>query len=620
MAFVEPLALLFTGLYGVLVLFYLWERWRQRVVVPSLLLWQSVQEDIIRARRFRPDLLFLLQLLVLTFLILGLAKPYLRGAVDAAAGGRRILVLDTTASMQAREGRATRFDAAREAALARLASFGAADEVMLITAGHTPEVSLGFTRDRTAVAEAIDRIAPTDTGGDLGVALAYAAAARRRSDAPAVVEVFTDMPRSQLPQPWRDEVTVHQVGESDDNVGIQALQIFQGRFQDFRQARAQVLVRNYSHREGHGFLNVQVDEQVVTRMGFTIPPRESKGFLVGNFPQPGIVVARLETADALAADNVAYGWLRPTVPVRLLLVSATLPLAKDLRALAAASDAIQLFLVAPANLTDTELARADIVVFNRVVPPAEPSASVLYIYPEADTALCRVVGEATNVEVLDWNARHPALAAIRPLAAQPLQQTRIVSAPAWAQGLLWSRTEEREFPLALAGERDGRRTACITFDLEAERLLSSDNVNFLLFFMNLLGWLSPERSEAVVANTGEVRSLGPFPERPVRMRDPRGTEYSFDEREPAIEPLYAGIHQLRSDGTRQVLLANFIDPVESDIGRGGKEPPAPGVPDASGTVTGTSVSLPQHPYGAWLYALALALFALEWGVARREPS
>ena len=69
--------------------------------------------------------------------------------------------------------------------------------------------------------------------------------------------------------------------------------------QDYTRARAYVLVENFAHREGHGFLSVQVDDHVVHRSGFTIPPRESKGFLIHDFPGPGRVMAHLEVNDAL---------------------------------------------------------------------------------------------------------------------------------------------------------------------------------------------------------------------------------------------------------------------------------------------------------------------------------
>jgi hypothetical protein len=616
--FVEPLALLFSGLYGVLVLFYLWERWRRRVPVPSLLLWEAVREDTIRARRFRPDLLFLLQLLLLTSLIIGLARPYWRNHQGEQVSGRHIFVLDTSASMQARERATSRFDDARNQALQQLRGLSADDEVMLITAARTPEVVVGFTRDHAAVATALRQSVPADTGGDLGVALAFVDSARQRSDVPTSVDVFTDISRSQLPPPLRDTVRVFQVGESDDNLAIEGLQIYQGRFQDYRGARAYVRVENFSHREAHGFLTVRLEDQVVNRSGFTIPARDSRGFLVHDFPGPGRVVAQLEVNDALAVDNVAYGWIRPLTRARLLLVSAPSPLVDDLRDLAAATPAIELEVVRPEDFRPEQAQHATLTIFHRLVPAVPPPTNALYIYPPADNPLFPASGDATNVEVLDWNTHHAALRSLRPLASLPLQRARIVSAPAWSETLLWSRTSEREFPLAFAGEHDGRRVACLTFDLEAERLLSTDNINFFLFFMNLLGWLTPEQMDATVIHTGEVYAFGRFAAQPVRVHDPHGQIETLPATQTTIEPQFAGEYRIRSDGTSRTLLANFIDPAESDIGRASREPPiAPtSVLQAAAQRGGAVRHVPQNGYSSWLYAAALTLFVVEWAVAR----
>jgi hypothetical protein len=619
MGFAAPLALLFVGLYGVLALLYLWERWRRRVDVPSLLLWEAVHEDTFRARRFRPDLLFILQALLLTGLIGGLARPYVVGVGNDQTRGRHIFVLDTSASMQARDGASTRFEQARAQALQRLGDLQPDDEVMLIAAGHAPEVLVNFTRDVQDIKQALQQATPNDIGGDLALTLAFAESARQRSDVAAEVEVFTDIPRSQLPAPMRDAVTVFQVGETDDNLGIEALQIYQGRFQDYTKARAYVLVENFAHREGHGLLSVRVEDHVVHRSGFTIPPRESKGFLIHDFPGPGRVEANLEVNDALAADDTAFGWIRPVTPTRVLVVSPPSPLVDDLRELAAAAPGLQLTVIAPQAFASAQAQaqQSDLVIFHRFVPEAEPPANALYIYPPAGNSLFPVSGDATNVEVLDWNARHPVLQSLRPLAALPLQRVRMITPPATSQVLLWSRTADREFPLALAGEDSGHRFACVTFDLEAERLLSSDNVNFFLFFMNLLAWLTPEHDGALVMNTGDVQAVGPFPQLPVQLRDPRGSMQMLQSMQPTIEPLFAGEYRLSSDGTRRTVLANFFDPVESDIGRASKEPP---VFHHAAAQQRVAEALPRHEYGSWLYLLAAALFVGEWLVARRITS
>lgn len=616
--FLEPFALLFAGLYGVLVFFYLWERWRRRVPVPSLLLWEAVREDTIRARRFRPDLLFLLQLLLLTSLIVGLARPYWPDRAGGQIHGRHIFVLDTSASMQARERAGSRFEEARNQALQQLRGLGADDEVMLIAAAHTPEVVVGFTRDHAAVENALTHSAPTDTGGDLAVALAFAESARQRSDVPTAVDVFTDVPRSQLSPPLRDTARVFQVGETDDNLAIEGLQIFQGRFQDYRGARAYVRVENFSHRERHGFLTVRLENQVVNRSGFTIPPRESRGFLVHDFPGPGRVVAQLEVTDALAVDNIAYGWIRPVTRARLLLVSAPSPLVDDLRDLVAATPALDLHVVRPEDFGPEQAQQATVTIFHRVVPAVPPPVNALYIYPPANNPFFPVLGDATNVEVLDWNTHHAALQSLRPLASLPLQRARIVAPPAWSDTLLWSRTIDREFPLAFAGEHDGQRLACITFDLEAERLLSTDNVNFFLFFMNVLGWLTPEQLDAAVVRTGEVYVFGQLPAQPVRVRDPHGATQTLPASQTSLEPLFAGEYRIAADGTGRTVLANFVDPLESDIGRASREPPLvpTSLQQADAKRADAARHVPQNDYGGWLYAAALALFVLEWAVAR----
>ncbi|MFQ5667218.1 MAG: BatA and WFA domain-containing protein [Candidatus Binatia bacterium] len=618
MGLAEPLALVFAGLYGVLVFFYLWERWRRRVTVPSLLLWASVPEDTIRARRLRPDLLFILQLLLLTSLIAGLARPYLRTHRVAAVSGRRIFLLDTSASMQTREQGGSRFDAARRRALERLRSVPPGDEVMVIKAGSTPEVAVSFTRDHAAVAKVLRDAVPADTGSNLGLALALAKSAGQRGDVSTALEVFTDVPRGQLPPDVRDGVTVFQVGETDDNLGIEGLQIFQGRFQDYRGARAYVLVENFAHQERHGFLTVRLEGKVVNRNGFTIPARGSEGFVVRHFPGPGRVVAHLEGADALAADDTAYGWIRPVSPVRVLVVSPPSALMSDLRDLGAATPGLRLRIVRPQAFHVQQARDADVVIFHRFVPAVEPASNALYVYPPAENRLFPVSAEATNIEVVDWDAHHAVLHALQPLAALPLHRARIITPPAWSDVLLWSRTTDCQFPLAVAGEHRGRRVACITFDLAAEGLLGSDSINLFLFFMNLLGWLTPESLDVAVVDTGDVYAIDQLPPQPVRVRDPRGTTYVLPADRRTVAPRFAGEYRLRSDGTGRTLLANFFDPVESDIGRASRERPvvAASAHGASAARKARRWDVPRDGLARWLYAAAAVLFMLEWAVAR----
>ncbi|MFN8625006.1 MAG: VWA domain-containing protein [Candidatus Binatia bacterium] len=608
--FVEPLAWLFSALYGVLILFYLWERWRRPVQVPSLLLWETTREDTLRLQRFRPDPLFVLQLLLLTCLIAGLARPYVAGGDGTPRPGRRIFVLDTSASMQTREAQHTRFEAARAHALEELHSVHEDEEVMLLTTAPAPAVLLNFTRDHHAVAAALERLAPTDAGGDAALALDFANAVLQRTDIPMELDVFTD---SALPARAPPRARVFQTGATDENIGIEGLQIFQGRFQDYRGARAYVWVENFSHREGHGFLSVSLEGQAVTRSGFTLPPRTTKSFVVQGFHGPGRVIAQLEVNDALAVDNVAYGWIRPLQSLRLLLVSPPSPLVDDLRALVAATPALQLSIVAPQEFDVARGPQAELIVFNRCAPPVPPPTNALYVYPPPNNSLCPVVGEAEQVEILDWDARHPVLQSLQPLTALPLQHARILSARAGTEALLWSRVGDREFPLALAGQADGHRLACLGFDLESQRLLRGDNLNLLLLFMNLLGWLAPGGDDVSIMTTGEVVPLDGLPDGSLRIRGPYGDERGLSPGQTTFQPNRVGEYRLRGNGTSRVLMANFFDPGESDIGRSAQPAVLPNV-----TTAGHALPAPAHEYGTWVYLAACALLLLEWVAARRR--
>ena len=87
-------ALPFFSVLGILILIYLRERMRKRIEVPSLLFWETIAEDRIRARRFLPDLLFFLQAALLLLLVGGLLHPYWSRAVTETRGDRHILVFD----------------------------------------------------------------------------------------------------------------------------------------------------------------------------------------------------------------------------------------------------------------------------------------------------------------------------------------------------------------------------------------------------------------------------------------------------------------------------------------------------------------------------------------------
>ncbi|MDP7575037.1 MAG: VWA domain-containing protein, partial [Phycisphaerales bacterium] len=145
-------------LVPLLLLLYILRLRRARQVVPSTLFWNEAAEDIqanTPFQRLRRNLLLLLQLIALLMLACAVAQPRFESA--AGRGGRTVLLIDRSASMQANDGDGgrTRFEAAIDAArgaIDRLHPGGwfgdAGGQTMIVSLGETADVAQPFTGSR----------------------------------------------------------------------------------------------------------------------------------------------------------------------------------------------------------------------------------------------------------------------------------------------------------------------------------------------------------------------------------------------------------------------------------------------------------------------------------------
>ena len=150
---------------------------RQDVTVSSLYLWNTLlQETQANApfQKLRRNLLLFLQLLAAFLLVFALARPFVYG--EGLTGHTVVIVLDTSASMNATDVHPTRLAAAKTAAddfVDREIRLG--DVATVLTAGSKPDSALsGFTGDKGRLKAAIDGAGGTDTPVDMTAALTLA--------------------------------------------------------------------------------------------------------------------------------------------------------------------------------------------------------------------------------------------------------------------------------------------------------------------------------------------------------------------------------------------------------------------------------------------------------------
>ena len=612
----NPAVLPLLAVLGVLVLLYLRRQTRVRIEVPGFLFWDAVPEDRVRARRFRPDPLFYLQALLLMLLVGGLLHPYWARTVTETHGRRHVLVIDRSASMQAREDGRTRFDVALDRARAVVRAAAPLDEIMLIGVAARPTVISGFTTDHRLVLHRLDTLRPFDTGTHLDAGIELGVLQRDRAGRQARVHVFSDLPASaQRPSEGR-VLTWHRVGETDDNVAVAAVHVSQPPFQDAAAARAYVLVRNYAARGKAATLRASLNGRPVFEEAFRLPARETRSFALRGFDGPGRLDVALKTDDALSVDDRALAWIAARRDLRLVLVSPDPRFADEVRRVSRVLPGVSLVHVAPEEFTPARLGAGDVALFHRFVPAEAVPANGLYVFPPADNPIFPARAAAADVRILDWNEDHAILRNVQYVDALPVGGVRVLDPPRWAQVLISSRTTHGEIPLALAGERNGRRVVCLAFDLDAGALTDADNLTLLVLFLNALRWLQPPDPAAprllpvgtpfFVPDGVGVDGL--------RLSVPGADARPLDDDTFGLDR--AGVYRVTGDAYQALLYANLFDEAESDIGRADVEEGDDTAPAVSTTDTriGTRTVERAVPveFGRWLYWLAAALLAGEW--------
>ena len=159
MALMNPTALLYALLIGALVLIHFRRRSRTTLRVSNLQLWQAAsqaREAQPMLERPRADWLLAIQVLFLAAVILALTQPvvWIRGAQPRTV----VLVMDCSASMNARERGGTRFDLARAKARALVDQLGGQDRVLLVEARSRPVMRAYAGSERAAVGRALEAL------------------------------------------------------------------------------------------------------------------------------------------------------------------------------------------------------------------------------------------------------------------------------------------------------------------------------------------------------------------------------------------------------------------------------------------------------------------------------
>lgn len=587
---------------GIVLLYFLKLR-RQSVRVPSTLLWSKAIEDLhvnSLLQRLRRNLLLLLQLLAVLLTALALLRPGVRG--EASTTGRKILLLDSSASMQATDvaPEGHRFAQAKRMIGEEIEALRDSDVAMLVAFSDRADVLQSFTSDRRRLREALERATVTSRPADISEALRAAEglanptrpgqagqgdAGQGAEARPAELLLYSDGGFGSIDdfdlgnlQPRYIKVG----GDAAENLAILAFSV-ERHPERPGQVQAFATVANLGAAAAAATATLTLDGTFIDADQVMLEPGEETGVTFSlEVDEAERLELTLDVEDDFALDNVAHTGISPLRLVSVLLVSdGNEPLELALTTGQAVS-MCDVEIVSPEYLqSDAYRARSrggrdDLVIYDRCRPEEMPLSNTFFVgtVPPRDWQR----GETSSPLLLvDIDRSHPIMRYLE-LFSLLIAEGNVLQPPAGAVELL---AAEAGTILALA-PRDGYQDLVLGFEIlssdrDGEAVFNTDwhvQRSWPVFVLNLLRYLAGAAHEATLASYRPGQTVSIRTENRLAQVEIRGPGGLRTEASPAAggAVLFSrtdeiGFYELRDESGRTVdrFAVNLFDRRESQI-------------------------------------------------------
>ncbi len=606
MIFTFPAGFLLLGLIPVVILLHSLKPKARPIFSTTVYLWQKAHREQsagLRLKRLRRNIPLLMQLLVITLAAIALANPILPGETSSAAN--MILIVDTSASMQAETGEGSRIAIAREKADQLIRSFSGKGELMIIGAGIKPMIIARFSRDTDALRDAVSELKALDVAGQIKKSI-YLALSFMRPDTNDRIVLLTDGAGMDLPEILSIDSRIDPVliKGGSRNTGITN---FTYRQLPDNPGRLEFLVEvsNFNDYPVLCPLLLTLDEFPLDRRTLGLTARQTKRYIVPyEGPQSGKAILKLDLDDDFVLDNSAYAvFNRPQKIYIHLFSKESAFLEKALRAypgieLNRSADIL-------AGSFSDQVRQHDLVIVNNMEVPVVEQGNLVLINSLSPTLPLTKTGNISSPVVVDWHKNHPLLRDIN-FAGLIIEQAALVKA---GQGPVELISGDQS-GLCYSYENERLRILYLGFDLEQTNLPLK--VAFPMLVDNILLWTNPGvfRKELALLKTGDpvplyLRATA----KEIDLRTPsRILENLAVDHNPLLfsDTYESGIYRVREADYRFSFAVNLFNKSESDI-----------IPiDLKETQT-RSAPLPMSArsgFSPWLilFLLAAVLVIIEW--------
>ncbi|NND01266.1 MAG: VWA domain-containing protein [Acidimicrobiia bacterium] len=592
MSFLAPAALGLLALSVPLVVLYMLRSRRQRLEVPSVLMWKGEEQFVSAAlpwQRLKITGALLLQLLAIVGFAVLLGRPFFRE--QTLLGPHTVVVIDSSGSMAT----AGRLDAALDQARKLASDASDAQLISVVEAGAQPRVLAAFAREPEAVVAAVDSIRAGGTSENLEGALRLARGLAT-PDRPTTLLILSDggTPGA-VTEPVADaRHLLYDAG--GDNVAITG---FGTGVPGEGATRLFLEVSNFSVGPEDVRVSLLVDGLEVGSVDFALDAGERNQEIVSVDAGPGQAVTALLAGfvDANPLDNTASLVLSAGTDLTVTITGDGSPF---LDALVESVPGLRSAAGAPPDVLVVDGGDAGIV--------DRPS---WIIAPEAPPDGVTIMGRLEEPIITYQRPGEPIFDGLD-LAELAIAEADIVDAPGWLPLV-----RAGDVPLILMGEVDGHRAMYFTFDLVRSNL--PVQVTFPILGARVLEWLGGNRVAAT--STAPAGT-------PVGLTPPAGGVSAVTTPDGSVVTLQADIASFQGTELPGIYTIEYRDSEGLTVGTAvaARQFVATESTGSARQISTTEADVAQAEEGSLLrewapviLAALLAVILLEWWVAFGRP-
>ena len=636
---------LLVSLSGVITLLYFLRLRRRQVEVPFSPLWRQVlleSQSNSLFRMLKRFMSWLIQLIFLSLILTALADPVFSGDTEISHLSEKdpeskhtLILMDTSASMQAMMRGTTRFSVAQTKALEAIDQRIPNEVFMLATAGRDVTTETGWTENNESLKQIVRRLQTSDSTSNPVSWTQYARNATRGLPNARVV-LITDQ---EFP-PIDDDIArsihleviqidVREPEKHQNNVAIVDFIIRSHLGNSLKYAiyyklkntsHQTVTVDAYLHVDASGTARNHNDFRSLPPVGtparHTLAPGEEKTIERVSIELSGVRAALIldvqDIEDVLQVDNVAFSMIPQRKTVQVALVG---PRQMFVEAALKARNHVNVVHMPLQQWTNAD--DFDLVVFNGVTPSQTPQGNSIWLNTDSKLPI-PVDGTILGGPLIvpSSQSQHPAMKYVRFIDLEPRRLLRI---KAGRDDTVLARTKRGSRPAIVAHSDESTRWLVVAFDpVESEWVA---HYSFSVFFVNAINWFFEEESRLsrtlTLARPWNIKLHSPHRET-VEITTPSGEKFTAlvdDGGQIAFSGMEAGFYEIRAAEAEsyspKTVAATMANVAESTLRAEGQY--VPYVPR-----TPPEIRLDQVPkiFGApaWqvLLLIALTLTVVEW--------